>query len=178
MSTPSSTPVLDTKRGKQILILLLAVAFLDFVDASIVNVALPSIRADLGFTVRNLQWVLTGYLLTYGGLMLLGSRASDLFGRRRLLVAGTAQFALSSLAAGVSPDDTGLQLLHDLFVEVHNAGGNPPVVIDSEDLVTNPAGTMAAYCAAVELPFIADALNWHAGQRSEWARSSRWPWPR
>jgi EmrB/QacA subfamily drug resistance transporter len=106
MSSPSPTPVLDTKRGKQILTLLLAVAFLDFIDASIVNVALPSIRADLGFTVRNLQWVLTGYLLTYGGLMLLGGRASDLFGRRRLLVAGTVQFALSSLAAGVSPDDT------------------------------------------------------------------------
>src|SRR2546421_11766726 len=105
-STAPPTPVLDTRRGKQILMLLLAVAFLDFVDASIVNVALPSIRADLGFTVRNLQWVLTGYLLTYGGLMLLGGRAADLFGRRRLLVAGTVQFALSSLAAGVSPDDT------------------------------------------------------------------------
>ena len=93
MSSHAPAPVLDTKRGKQILMLLLAVAFLDFVDASIVNVALPSIRADLGFTVRNLQWVLTGYLLTYGGLMLLGGRASDLFGRRRLLVAGTVLFA-------------------------------------------------------------------------------------
>ena len=106
MSQPVPTPVLDTKRGKQILMLLLAVAFLDFVDASIVNVALPSIRRDLGFSLRSLQWVLTGYLLTYGGLMLLGGRASDLFGRRRLLVAGTVQFALSSLAAGVSPDST------------------------------------------------------------------------
>ena len=103
---PSSTPVLDTKRGKQILMLLLAVAFLDFVDASIVNVALPSIRADLGFTFRSLQWVLTGYLLTYGGLMLLGGRASDLFGRRRLLVAGTVLFAVSSLASGVAPHDS------------------------------------------------------------------------
>src|ERR671936_2068070 len=100
------TPVLDTKRGKQILVLLLAVAFLDFVDASIVNVALPSIRSDLGFSLQNLQWVLSGYLLTYGGLMLLGGRASDLFGRRRLLVAGTVQFAASSLAAGIARDDT------------------------------------------------------------------------
>jgi Sulfotransferase domain len=70
--------------------------------------------------------------------------------------------------------DTGLRLLHDLFVAVQNAGGHPPVVIDSEDLVANPAGTMAAYCAAVGLPFIADALDWQPGQRSEWARSSRW----
>src|SRR5215475_13265222 len=98
--------VLDTRRGKQVLLLLLAVAFLDFVDASIVNVALPSIRTDLGFSLRNLQWVLSGYLLTYGGLMLLGGRASDLFGRRRLLVSGTLLFAVSSLTAGVAPDDT------------------------------------------------------------------------
>src|SRR5689334_23202235 len=106
MSPPAPTPVLDTRRGKQILLLLLAVAFLDFVDASIVNVALPSIRSDLGFSLRNLQWVLSGYLLTYGGLMLLGGRAADLFGRRRLLVSGTVLFALSSLAAGIAPDDT------------------------------------------------------------------------
>jgi len=70
--------------------------------------------------------------------------------------------------------DTGLRLLQELFVAVQNAGGHPPVVIDSQDLVVNPAATMAAYCAAVELPFIADALNWQPGQRSEWARSSRW----
>jgi EmrB/QacA subfamily drug resistance transporter len=108
MSSGAPTPVLDTKRGKQILMLLLAVAFLDFIDASIVNIALPSIRSDLGFSLRNLQWVLTGYLLTYGGLMLLGGRAADLFGRRRLLVAGTVLFAVSSFAAGVSPDDTAL----------------------------------------------------------------------
>jgi EmrB/QacA subfamily drug resistance transporter len=106
MPSPAATPVLDTKRGKQILMLLLAVAFLDFVDASIVNVALPSIRADLGFSLGNLQWILSCYLLTYGGLMLLGGRAADLFGRRRLLVAGTALFAASSLGAGVAPDDT------------------------------------------------------------------------
>jgi EmrB/QacA subfamily drug resistance transporter len=97
---------LDTTRGRQILLLLLAVAFLDFVDASIVNVALPSIRSDLGFTFQSLQWVLSGYLLTYGGFMLLGGRASDLFGRRRLLVAGTMLFAAASLAAGLAPDDT------------------------------------------------------------------------
>ena len=110
MPPAAPTPVLDTKRGKQILMLLLAVAFLDFVDASIVNVALPSISADLGFTIQNLQWVLSGYLLTYGGLMLLGGRAADLFGRRRLLVSGTALFAVSSLAAGLAPDDTVLIL--------------------------------------------------------------------
>ena len=104
-ATVTSMPVLETKRGKQILMLLLAVAFLDFVDASIVNIALPSIRADLGFSVQNLQWVLSGYLLTYGGFMLLGGRAADLFGRRRILAAGTVVFFASSLSAGLATDD-------------------------------------------------------------------------
>ena len=89
---------LATRRGKLTLALLSAVAFLDFIDASIVNLALPSIRRDLDFSVQGLQWVLSGYLLTYGGFMLLGGRAGDLLGRRRVLVAGTALFAVSSLA--------------------------------------------------------------------------------
>ncbi len=98
----TDVPALSTKRGKQTLVLLCAVAFLDFVDASIVNVALPSIQGELHFSVQSLQWVLSGYLLTYGGFMLLGGRASDLLGRRRLLVAGTSLFAASSLVAGVA----------------------------------------------------------------------------
>ena len=77
----TSEPVLGTRRGGAILALLLAIGFLDFVDASIVNVALPSIRRDLGFSVQHLQWVLSGYLLTYGGFMLLGGRLADLLGR-------------------------------------------------------------------------------------------------
>jgi EmrB/QacA subfamily drug resistance transporter len=98
----SQQSFLATRRGRLTLGLLCAVAFLDFVDASIVNVALPSIRRDLHFSVQNLQWVLSGYLLTYGGFMLLGGRAADLLGRRRVLVAGTAIFAVSSLAAGLA----------------------------------------------------------------------------
>ena len=82
------TSFLATRRGKLTLALLAAVAFLDFVDASIVNIALPSIRRDLGFSVQALQWVPSAYLLTYGGFMLLGGRAADLLGRRRVLVAG------------------------------------------------------------------------------------------
>ena len=91
---------LGTRRGKLTLALLCAVAFLDFVDASIVNIALPHIRKDLHFSVQGLQWVLSGYLLTYGGLMLLGGRAGDLLGRRRVLVAGTSVFAVSSMVGG------------------------------------------------------------------------------
>jgi EmrB/QacA subfamily drug resistance transporter len=91
---------LATRRGKLTLALLAAVAFLDFVDASIVNIALPSIRRDLGFSEQSLQWVPSAYLLTYGGFMLLGGRAADLLGRRRILVAGTLLIGASSLVGG------------------------------------------------------------------------------
>jgi hypothetical protein len=57
---------------------------------------------------------------------------------------------------------------------VREAGGNPPIVIDSDDLVSSPAATMAAYCAAAGLPFIADSLHWEPGHRPEWERSSRY----
>jgi EmrB/QacA subfamily drug resistance transporter len=96
----SQPSFLATRRGKLTLALLAAVAFLDFVDASIVNIALPSIRRDLGFSQQDLQWVPSGYLLTYGGFMLLGGRAADLLGRRRVLVSGTIVIGVSSLIGG------------------------------------------------------------------------------
>ncbi len=94
---------LATRRGKLTLLLLCAVAFMDFVDASIVNVALPSIRRDLHFSVQGLQWVPSAYLLTYGGFMLLGGRAADLLGRRRVLVTGTVVIGIASLIGGFAP---------------------------------------------------------------------------
>src|SRR5437588_5433215 len=103
MSTLAPEPsFLATRRGKLTLALLAAVAFLDFVDASIVNVALPSIRRALHFSQQDLQWVPSGYLLTYGGFMLLGGRAADLLGRRRVLVAGISLIGLSSLIGGLA----------------------------------------------------------------------------
>jgi EmrB/QacA subfamily drug resistance transporter len=103
MATTALQPsVLATRRGKLTLVVLCAVAFLDFVDASIVNIALPAIRADLHMSVQSLQWIPSGYLLTYGGLMLLGGRAADLLGRRRVLVAGTVLFAAASFAGGLA----------------------------------------------------------------------------
>jgi EmrB/QacA subfamily drug resistance transporter len=99
---------LATGRGKLTLAFLCMVGFLDFVDASIVNVALPSIRRDLHFSLESLQWVLSGYLLTYGGFMMLGGRAADLLGRRRLLAVGIGVFALSSLASGLASDSAAL----------------------------------------------------------------------
>jgi EmrB/QacA subfamily drug resistance transporter len=103
---PGQPSFLATRRGKLTLVFLCMVGFLDFVDASIVNVALPTIRQDLHFSVQSLQWVLSGYLLTYGGFMLLGGRAADLLGRRRVLVAGMTVFALASLTGGLATDST------------------------------------------------------------------------
>lgn len=106
MATANPQPsFLASRRGKLTLALLAAVAFLDFVDASIVNVALPSIRNDLGFSEQSLQWVPSAYLLTYGGFMLLGGRAADLLGRRRILVAGTVLIGLSSLIGGFAESE-------------------------------------------------------------------------
>ena len=97
---PAQPSFLATRRGKLTLALLCAVAFLDFVDASIVNIALPSIRHALHFSVAGLQWVPSAYLLTYGGFMLLGGRAADLLGRRRVLIAGVTVIGVSSLIGG------------------------------------------------------------------------------
>jgi len=102
------TPVTDSRLflrsrlGASVLVLLCAVQFLDIVDSAIVNVALPSIQHSLGFSQQNLQWVASGYILTYGGFLLLGGRLADLLGRRRMLLAGLGVFALSSLTAGLA----------------------------------------------------------------------------
>jgi EmrB/QacA subfamily drug resistance transporter len=99
------TSFLATRRGKLTLALLAAIAFLDFVDASITNVALPAIRRDLNFSVQALQWIPSAYLLTYGGFMLLGGRAADLLGRRRVLVAGISLIGISSLIGGFAQSE-------------------------------------------------------------------------
>ena len=101
----SNSSFLTTRRGKLTLALLTAIAFLDFVDGPIVNIALPSIRRDLGFSDQSLVWVPSGYLLTYGGFMLLGGRAADLLGRRRVLVAGIVVIGLSSLVGGLAQSE-------------------------------------------------------------------------
>src|SRR5438093_7219331 len=84
------------------LALLSAVQFMVVLDIGIVNVALPSIKVDLGFSQENLQWVISAYALTFGGFLLLGGRAADLLGRRRLFFVGLVVFTLSSLFAGLA----------------------------------------------------------------------------
>ena len=98
----SSRLALRTMVGAITLILLCAVQFLDIADSAIVNVALPSIQHSLNFSQQGLQWVASGYILTYGGFLLLGGRLADLLGRRRILLTGLTVFAVSSMAAGLA----------------------------------------------------------------------------
>src|SRR5262249_22522089 len=108
LSTPRSqgAPSLSSRRGVAILILLCIVQFMDVLDASILNIALPSIKRDLGFTQESLQWVVNGYILTYGGFLLLGGRVADLLGRRRVLVTGLVVFAASSLLGALAQSES------------------------------------------------------------------------
>ncbi|WP_042410116.1 MFS transporter [Streptacidiphilus carbonis] len=86
--------------------LLAVAAFMTTVDLTIVNVALPTIGTKLHFAESNLQWLVTAYALTFGGFMLLGGRAADLLGRRRLFMSGTALFAAASLSCALATDQT------------------------------------------------------------------------
>src|ERR687883_169776 len=84
------------------LALLLGVQFMVVLDIAIVNVALPSIQADLGFSQEDLQWVVSAYALLFGGFLLLGGRVADLVGRRRVFIAGIIVFTLASLFSGLA----------------------------------------------------------------------------
>ncbi|MBA3724726.1 MAG: MFS transporter, partial [Candidatus Levybacteria bacterium] len=95
------------KNSKSIILLLLSLTiFLVVLDSAIVNVALPVIKKELQFNDASLQWVLTAYILTFGGFLMLGGRTADLFGRRRVLIFGIAGFTLFSLLIGLSNSST------------------------------------------------------------------------
>ena len=85
-----------------------AVQFMVVLDIAIVNVALPSIKVDLGFSQENLQWVISAYALVFGGFLLLGGRAADLLGRRRIFLVGAVVFTVGSLLAGLAWSEASL----------------------------------------------------------------------
>ena len=91
-----------------VLVIVCLAQFMVVLDATVVNVALPSIQADLGFSAADLQWVINGYTLIFGGFLLLGGRAGDLFGRRRLFLMGVAIFSFASLLNGLATSDVWL----------------------------------------------------------------------
>ena len=141
-------------------------------DATIVNVALPSIREDLGFSETSLAWVVNAYLLTYGGLLLLGGRLGDLYGHRRLFIFGITLFTLSSLACGLSSSQgmlvaarsiqgiggaiasaVSLSLIMTLFTETAERAK----AMGFFGFVASGGGTLGVLLGGV----LTDSLSWH-----------------
>src|SRR5258706_16115399 len=91
-----------------VLVLICFAQFMVILDAAVVNVALPSIQKDLGLSEANLQWIVNAYTLVFGGFLLLGGRAGDLLGRKRLFLAGVVVFTIASLLNGLATNSTWL----------------------------------------------------------------------
>jgi EmrB/QacA subfamily drug resistance transporter len=114
-STPAAIDSSTENRHLGLALVVIACAQLMLVlDATIVNVALPTIRQALHFSTTNLEWLVTGYALTYGGLLLFGGRTGDLYGKRRMFMVGIAAFAVASLLGGFATDQTWLIITRGL----------------------------------------------------------------
>src|SRR4051794_12541980 len=141
-------------------------------DSTIVNVALPSIRADLGFSQTSLAWVVNAYLLTFGGFLLLGGRLGDLYGHRRLFLAGITLFTVASLACGLSTSQgllvtaravqglggaivsaVALSLIMTMFTEA----GERAKAMGVFGFVMSGGGTLGVLLGGV----LTDVLSWH-----------------
>jgi EmrB/QacA subfamily drug resistance transporter len=104
----ATLPTSSDRRKWLALALLCVVQFMVVLDIAIVNVALPSIQSDLGFSQENLQWVISAYALVFGGFLLLGGRAADMLGRRRIFLGGIVVFTVASLLAGLAWSESSL----------------------------------------------------------------------
>ena len=129
MRSPSSTLVeagstrLD-RRAWAVLLTLCGALFLDALDVSMVGVALPSIRSDLDMSTSSLQWVVSAYVLGYGGFLLLGGRAADLLGRRRMFLISLGVFIVASALGGFVDD--GSLLIATRFIKGVSAAFTAP----------------------------------------------------
>jgi EmrB/QacA subfamily drug resistance transporter len=129
VSSPSSQPLDDgtgrlTKRAWGALLVLCGALFLDALDVSMIGVALPSIRADLDMSTASLQWVVSAYVLGYGGFLLLGGRAADLLGRRRMFLISLGVFVAASALGGLVND--GALLIATRFIKGVSAAFTAP----------------------------------------------------
>jgi len=145
-ATPAESAGTGTSPGLRLglaLGLLVAAQFVLQLDFSIVNVALPTVKRELHFAPADLQWIVTGYALTFGSLLLFGGRVGDLFGRRRVLLTGLAAFGVASLAAGLSP--TSLALVVSRFLQGASAAFVAPqaLAIITDLFPEGPARTRA-----------------------------------
>lgn len=132
-----------TERGRwKILAVLLVTGFMSLVGVSIVNVALPSIQHGLGADNSQIQWVLSGYALTFGVILVAAGRAGDIYGRGALFVAGVAVFTVSSVAAGLAPEPVTLEIAR-LFQGIGSGLSNPQVVGMIQQYFRGPARARA-----------------------------------
>src|ERR1700712_5174660 len=99
-----------TRASRLVLIMILACQLMFTLDTSVVVTALPKIRESLHFSATNLSWVQNAYTLAFGGLLLLGARMGDIYGRRQVFTAGIAGFTAASLLAGLAPTSEGLRV--------------------------------------------------------------------
>src|ERR671936_645036 len=162
----------DTRRRWLALYLLCLASLMIVLDVTIVNVALPSIKEDLGFSETSVAWVVNGYLLTYGGFLLLGGRLGDIFGHRRLFLAGITLFTLASLACGLATAQwflvaaravqglggavssaVSLSLMMNLFTEPAERAKAMGIF----GFVASGGGSIGVLLGGI----LTDALNWH-----------------
>ena len=143
--------------GRFGLVLILVAAFMVVLDFSIVNVALPSIQRELGISAASVQWVITAYAIAFGGLLILGGRAADLYGRRRMFLAGIGVFTAASLAGGLARDPVLL-----IAARVVQGGGAAMVAPAALSLITTgfPEGprrtrALGLYGATASVGFVA-----------------------
>ncbi|WP_405764638.1 MFS transporter [Streptomyces sp. NBC_01538] len=155
MTSPLNTPAADgrwTPRLWGTLLVLCAAMFLDALDVSMVGVALPSIGSDLDLSTSTLQWIVSGYILGYGGLLLLGGRTADLLGRRQVFLVALGVFALASLLGGLV--DSGPLLIASRFVKGLSAAFTAPAGLSiitttfAEGPLRNRALSIYTTCAA------------------------------
>ena len=142
-----SSPFLDpgsgrlSRRAWGALLVLCGALFLDALDVSMIGVALPSIRTDLHMSTSSLQWVVSAYVLGYGGFLLLGGRAADLLGRRRVFLIALGVFVVASALGGLASDGT--LLIVTRFVKGLSAAFTAPaglsiITTSSSDMTTRP----------------------------------------
>jgi EmrB/QacA subfamily drug resistance transporter len=162
----------DSRRRWFALFVLCAGSLMIVLDTTIVNVALPSIRSDLGFSQTSLAWVVNAYLLTFGGFLLLGGRLGDLFGHRLLFLIGITLFTLASLACGLSNSQgllvtaravqglggavvsaVSLSLMMNMFTEQADRAKAMGVF----GFVASGGGTLGVLLGGI----LTDVLNWH-----------------
>src|SRR4051794_41811270 len=123
-----TTTALPSRKGFALALLALT-QFVIVLDASIVNVALPSIGKALDFSQDNLSWVVNAYTLFFGGFLLLGGRLADRLGRRRMFIAGMILFALASLAGGLAQSELWLIIARSVQGLGPGPGSPPPPVV-------------------------------------------------